>query len=265
TAAARTGRRDHERVERGAAALVGIEAVSNELAQESATLGVAIPDGPPQRARRLAQLRMVRAVLQVRREIANRCQSKTGDRRSFRLIYDFIDADTGVCRKTSRASVVDKLPAIAWDRHGHRIHARAKCQGCLALARVDRAVSESDLDPSSAVRLDVRLTYEPLDGRDRCLKCQPLGRRHIELPAEEGHGESLLEKESVAHVPRFRREVTLLNTAHDPEGLIAAAIDDLQEHAPPCAVRLFWSEEQQVRGELDLALGISWSNVDVGN
>src|SRR5262249_45385600 len=69
----------------------------------------------------------------------------------------------------------------------------------------------------------------------------------------------------VAHVPRFRREVTLLSTAHDPEGLIAAAIDDLQEHAPPCAVRLFWSEEQQVRGELDLALGISWSNVDVGN
>ena len=146
-----------------------------------------------------------------------------------------------------------------------RIHACAKRQRGVLLTRVDRAVRESDLDRPPAVRFDVRFTHEPLDRRDRGLKRQTLGRLDVELPAEERHGESLFEKEAVAEIPRLGRQVTLLGAAHDRERLIAAAIDDFEEHAAPRPVGLFGPEEQEVRGELDLAVGILRSEVDVGD
>ena len=109
------------------------------------------------------------------------------------------------------------------------------------------------------------LTDEPFDRRDGSLKRETLGRLDVELPAEERHGESLLEQEAVSEIPRLGRQVSLLRAAHDRERLIAAAIDDFEEHAAARAVGPFRPEEQEVRGELDLALGILGSEVDVRN
>jgi hypothetical protein len=54
-AAARAGRRDHQRVECRPAALVAVEAVADEFAQEAAALRVTVADDPLERRRRFAQ------------------------------------------------------------------------------------------------------------------------------------------------------------------------------------------------------------------
>ena len=90
-AAAGAGRRDHQPVERGTAALVGVEPVANELAKEAAALRIAVADHPLQRRRHLAQRRALRPVFQIRREVTDGGQAKTSDRRALRPVDGLVD------------------------------------------------------------------------------------------------------------------------------------------------------------------------------
>src|SRR6185436_2621872 len=79
-AAARAGRRDEQTVERGATALVRIEAVAHELAQEASALRVAKGDTTAHQRRVLAQRRDGRAMFEVRRKVAHGCEPEHGHR-----------------------------------------------------------------------------------------------------------------------------------------------------------------------------------------
>ena len=144
-AAAGARRRDHQRIERGPAALVGVEAVANELAQEASALRVAVADDPLERGRRFAKRGIGCAVPEIRGEVANRRQAETGDWRSFGPIDEFVDADAGRCAQARRAAVVGELPRVARHEPWDGIHPRAKRERRVLLARIRRAILETEV------------------------------------------------------------------------------------------------------------------------
>jgi hypothetical protein len=79
-AAAGTRRGDHQAIERRSSALIRVEAVPDEFAEEAAALRIPIADHAPQRSRRFAQRRPVGSELQIRREVANGGEPEPSDR-----------------------------------------------------------------------------------------------------------------------------------------------------------------------------------------
>src|SRR5688500_4777625 len=111
-AAAGSRGRDHQPVERRAAALVLIEAVAHELAQEACALRVSEADDTLHRRCVLAQRGGRASMLQVGGEVAHGRESQPGDWRTHRTIRDFVEAGLEAGRTAERAAVRRKLPTL---------------------------------------------------------------------------------------------------------------------------------------------------------
>ena len=79
---------------RYSASYVGVDPVANELAKETAALRIAVATHPLQRRRYLAQRGAIRAVLEIRREVAGGGEAEASDRRTRRLINGLVDSST---------------------------------------------------------------------------------------------------------------------------------------------------------------------------
>ena len=78
-AAAGARRRDHQAIECRTAALVLIEAVAHELAEEASALRVAEADDATHQRRVLAQRRRAASELEIGREIAHGRETESGN------------------------------------------------------------------------------------------------------------------------------------------------------------------------------------------
>ncbi len=243
-AAAGTRRRDHQTVERLTPTLIRIEAVADEFAQESGALRVAVADDPLQRGWRLAQGGALATKLQVRREIANRGETETSDRRSTRAVHRFVHASAASRPQADRAAISGQLPFVRRNRLRCLVHARAKREPGTGPLGFGNAIGERDLDSAGVAQLDVGIAHQAFNGGDRRAERQALQRAHVELPAKKRDGESLLEQETITHIPRLRRKTALLRAAQDGERLIASAVDDFEEDGAACATSILGSEEQ---------------------
>ena len=163
------------------------------------------------------------------------------------------------------ASIARQLPAVARKGPRRLVHPRTERERRACASGFGRAVGQRNVHAARARDLDVAVAHEPFDRRDRRRERQALSRPHVELPAEERDGESLLQQEPVAQIPRLRREVALLRAAQDRERLVPAAVDDLDEDRATRLARIFRPKEQHVGRELDLPVRISRGQIEIGD
>ena len=200
--------------------------------RKRAALRIAVADDPLERGRGFAERGARRAVLEIRREVADRGQPEAGHRRTLRLV-----------RPPRRDRRRAACPAAPSSRPQQTARRRAAAAAASHPSSCETSASRSVWPGSSAQYASAKprsacrdrdsmwlSRTSPSTGAIGAWKVSPCGRLHVELPAEERHRESLLEQEAVSEIPRLRRQVALLRAAHDRERLIAAAIDHFEEH-----------------------------------
>ena len=203
-AAARPGRRDHQRIECRPAALVAVEAVANELAQEASALRVAVAD------RSAGAPTAFRAAWRRPRRSADTTRSRESPPgRGRPPAIPSPDRPPRRCRRRRPCSdgPSTRQPRTARSSRGSSRGVASMLARNVSVASgwrgIRRAVGQPERDRAPAAGFDVGFTHQPLDRRDRDLKREPLDRRDVELPAEERDRESLLEQEAVSEIPRF--------------------------------------------------------------
>src|SRR6185503_15276032 len=209
SAGAGGGRGDHQPVERRPAALVLVEAVAHELAQQASALRVAEAHHAAQERRAFPQrLHATGAELQVRREVADGREPEARHRRAFRLVHGFVEPRLEAGRHDDRAAAGRELPRVARHDLGGAVDGGAERERGVGLRAVAGAVLNSECSEARAAAvLDVACAHDASDRRDRGLEGEPLRRPHVELPPEKRHGEALGQHEAIAQVPALGREI----------------------------------------------------------
>ena len=206
------------------------------------------------------------AEFQVRREVTNGRQAKSGDRGSLGFVDRFIETARETRRQLHGAALPGELPGTARQDLRRSIDRGAEREHGVGLRRVAGAVLDAKTRVARAATvLDVACANDAADLGDRCVERQPLRGAHVELPSEKRHGEPLGEREAVPQVPLLGRQIPLPRGAHQPERLVAPTVDDFEEHRTAGPVFALRQEEEEIRRKLDAPGGVARRQGDVGD
>ena len=274
TAAGARGMHEHA-VEGLVPALVGVEALVEEVAQEAP--GLRHAEGHPEPRGEEA----LRVVLGVRDDVADGGETETAHDRVARAVHELVDlagleaARHGdVPRVLHDASVhlTSEAPVAALHHRTGREPAVAHREDVVAVVGVGQrvrnvaAVAERER-PHRPVHREVA-PHEAFDGtvaiaRDRRFEPQEARlARHVELPADPDDGQSQPHQEPVAQLGLARRVVAPIRAVEVRERGLATTVADLDErHARPRhALR---AQDHEGRARLDESGGVPRGALEV--
>jgi hypothetical protein len=199
-------------------------------------------------------------------KVTNRCQAEAGHRRSGGAIHHLVEARLTAARKGNDAAIARELQARAWKNLRRPIDRRSKRERRIGLLGIRRTVGEAASGlPRHGNRPDHAHSNEATDRSRWYPKRQAISRLHVELPPQKCNREALLQQESIAEAPLFRREIALSRSTHQRERLVAPAIDDLEKHGSARGTRVFRKEDEQIAVEFDSSLSVPGSGGEIGN
>src|SRR5262245_13731386 len=165
-AAAGAGRSDHQTIESDSSVFVGIEAVADELSQETAALRIAVPNHTLCTCSAVTQRRRTWTMFHIRSKITHGRKPKTRDWGPVCVIDRFVQSSFQYAAKPYGASIGSEIPNAPREHLRFLIDPGPKRHFRVHLAR-NGTVGETERDRSHARRgQDVALANDAFDIHD---------------------------------------------------------------------------------------------------
>ena len=252
----------HHGIEHLAVALVGIEALIEKIAEESAALRGAERVGVFRRGDRVGR------VLEPRRGIPHGDESQTGNRRIRGGVRQLVGA-ARLEPALERDDVARQLPLVARDRGRRALDPVADGQRVPRRRGIARRVAAQISDRefrTPRIGRERRADDTGHAGRRRHVDPdRAVALRHVELPADPHDREALPHQQAVAELGVRRQVAGRGGAVESGEDGPAAAVDDVDERDAVPVGRVLRLEDREVGAELDEPGGVARRLVEIGD